>query len=96
MSYRLTPRAIVDLEEIAVYVAAVNPQAADRLVTAIERRFRQLVAQPYSGLARDDIAPGVRHLVAGRYLALYRVADGGVEILRVLHGRRRIGPHSVE
>ena len=96
MSYRLAPRAIADLEEIAVYIASENPQAASRLLVAIERRFQQLVGQPYFGVARDDIAPGIRHLVAGRYLALYRVTDNGVEILRVLHGRRHVGPHTVE
>lgn len=96
MSYRLTPRAILDLDEIAVYISLENPEAAVRLLSAIERRIRQLVEQPHLGLARSDVAPGVRHLVAGRYLVLYRVADDGVEVLRVLHGSRRVGPHNVE
>ena len=95
MGYRLAPRAIVDLEEIADYVAAENPKAASRLLAAIERRVEQLASQPWSGVARDDVAPGIRHLVAGRYLALYRVTDDDVVILRILHGRRRIGAYSV-
>ena len=41
-------------------------------------------------IARDDIRPGLRHLVAGRYLILYRVDAAVVRILRVLHGRWRI------
>ncbi|BBK36924.1 hypothetical protein STAQ_20020 [Allostella sp. ATCC 35155] len=95
MRYRLAPRAVADLEEITDYVAAENPQAARWLLVAIERRFEQLASQPWSGVARDDIAPGIRHLVAGRYLALYRVTDDDVVILRILHGRRRIGTDSV-
>lgn len=95
MHYRLSPRALADLEEIAGYVATENPQAAARLLVAIERRCQQLVSQPWLGVARDDIGPGIRYLVAGRYLALYRVTDDGVVILRLLHVRRRIGRHSV-
>ncbi len=41
-------------------------------------------------LADQDIAPGIRHLVTGEYLTLYRVGEDSVEILRVLYGRRRI------
>ncbi|MER8438263.1 type II toxin-antitoxin system RelE/ParE family toxin [Mesorhizobium sp. M1312] len=39
---------------------------------------------------REDIAAGIRHLVVGEYLTLYRVGEDAVEILRVLHGRRNI------
>ncbi|WP_292365011.1 type II toxin-antitoxin system RelE/ParE family toxin [Mesorhizobium sp.] len=42
------------------------------------------------GAPRDDILPGIRHLVVGQYLTFYRIGDDAIEILRVLHGRRRI------
>jgi toxin ParE1/3/4 len=45
---------------------------------------------PCSGAQREDIAPGVRHLLVGEYLTLYRVHDDAIEIVRVLHGRRKI------
>ncbi|MDX8511684.1 type II toxin-antitoxin system RelE/ParE family toxin [Mesorhizobium captivum] len=45
---------------------------------------------PFSGAPRDDIAPGVRHLIVGEYLTLYRVGEDAIEIVRVLHGRRNI------
>lgn len=91
-----TNRADEDLIDIWTSVAMDNPVAADRLLDAIARRWRQLARHPYSGMVRDDIAPGVRHLVAGRYLTLYRVVDEGVEIIRVLHGRRKIARDTVE
>ncbi|WP_366664103.1 type II toxin-antitoxin system RelE/ParE family toxin [Mesorhizobium sp.] len=50
-----------------------------------------MAAYPLSGPPRDDIAPGVRHLIVGEYLTLHRVGSDAVEILRVLHGRRKIG-----
>ncbi|MDX8479457.1 type II toxin-antitoxin system RelE/ParE family toxin [Mesorhizobium sp. VK24D] len=48
-------------------------------------------AYPLSGPPRDDIASGIRHLIVGEYLTLYRVSGDAIEILRVLHGRRQIG-----
>jgi toxin ParE1/3/4 len=85
-----TERADEDLMEIWADVAVGNPKAADRLLDAIEARWRQLAHHPYSGPARDDIAPNIRHLVVGQYLTLYRITDASVEVVRILHGRRKI------
>jgi toxin ParE1/3/4 len=85
-----TGRADEDLINIWAEIAADNPNAADRVLDAIEARWQQLARHPYSGMARDDIGPSIRHLVAGQYLTLYRVTDECVEIIRVLHGRRKI------
>ncbi|CDX30150.1 Toxin ParE1 (fragment) [Mesorhizobium plurifarium] len=49
-----------------------------------------LTLHPRSGAPRDDILPGIRHLVVGEYLTFYRIGDNAIEILRVLHGRRKI------
>ena len=89
-------RADEDLIEIWTHIAKDNPQAADRVLDAIEARLWQLARHPYSGFARDDIAPGIRHLVVGQYLTLYRISGAGVEIVRVLHGKRRIVRDMVE
>ena len=91
-----TARADEDLIDIWLHIAEESPAAADRVLDAIESRWRQLAEHPYSGVAREDIAQGIRHLVAGKYLTLYRVADHGIEILRILHGRRRIEQDVVE
>lgn len=85
-----TGRADEDLIDIWVSIATDNPVAADRMLDAIERRWELLAQYPYSGVARDDIAPGIRHLTAGQYLTFYRITDVGIEIVRVLHGRREI------
>lgn len=44
----------------------------------------------FSGAPRDDVAPGIRHLVVGEYLTCYRVTEDAIEIVRVLRGRRKI------
>lgn len=83
-------RADEDLIEIWIEIAKENPDAADRVLDAIELRWQQLARHPHSGMARDDIVPGIRHLVVGNYLTLYRIAEDGIEIVRVLHGRRKL------
>jgi toxin ParE1/3/4 len=56
-----TNRADEDLIEIWSYIAVDNISAADRVLDAIEARWDNLARHPYSGVARDDIAPGIRH-----------------------------------
>ena len=41
------------------------------------------------GVARDDVRQGLRMLAFGRYLLLYQIEAGVVEVVRVLHGARR-------
>lgn len=93
---RRTARADEDLIGIWSHIAAENPAAADRVLDAIEARWQQLMRHPRSGMARDDITPGIRHLVAGQYLILYRVKREEIVIVRVLHGRRRIDRDMIE
>lgn len=90
-----TSHAEEDLIAIWQYVARDSEAAADRLLDRIENRWRQLAIYPSSGPLREDIAPDIRHLIVGEYLTFYRVGEGAIEILRVLHGRRRIEPEDL-
>ena len=91
MSYRLSPAADRDLESIGDFISLENPAAAAALMRRFRDRWQILAEYPLAGPLRDDIAPGVRHLVIGEYLTFYRIVDNTVEILRVLHGRRHVG-----
>jgi toxin ParE1/3/4 len=91
-----TERADEDLIAIWSNIAADSPASADRTLDAIEERWLQLARFPFSGRARDDVAPGVRCLVVGSYLTLYSIGDEAITILRVLHGRRNIGSKSIK
>lgn len=86
----LTAQAEEDLIAIWQWIASGSPEAADRVLDAIERRWQHHARHPHSGIARDDIAPGIRHLTTGQYLTLYRVEGDSVTIIRVLHGRRHL------
>jgi toxin ParE1/3/4 len=92
---RRTAHADEDLIAIWMQIAADNSGAADRVLDAIARRWEQLSGHPRLGLARYGIAPGVRHLVTGRYMTLYGVSGQGIEIIRVIHGRRRVDSNAV-
>jgi toxin ParE1/3/4 len=83
-------RARDDLLEIWLRVAAENPAAADRLYDRFETRIAQLERYPEIGVARPDIAPEARMLVVRPYLVLYRLIRGGSEVVRVVHGARRL------
>jgi toxin ParE1/3/4 len=90
MKYRLLDRAEQDLEAIADGLADINPRAALALVERFHSRWELLGDFPFSGPARPDLSPDARHVVIDAYLTLYRVRNGTVEIVRVLHGRRNI------
>jgi len=47
-----------------------------------------LKEHPRLGRARTDINPDARSLVIERWLALYRVTDDGVQIVRIIDGAR--------
>ncbi|MGM0562448.1 MAG: type II toxin-antitoxin system RelE/ParE family toxin [Pseudomonadota bacterium] len=85
-----TAQADADLLDIWLFIAQDNPEAADRVMDAMEARWQRLLVHPWSGVAREDIGPGIRCLVSGQYLTLYRVETDSVRIVRILHGRRTL------
>jgi toxin ParE1/3/4 len=85
-----TPRADEDLINIWNYIARDNPAAADRLLDILDEKSQALAHNPKIGKARDDIAAGVRHFPVGKYLILYRDIGDGVEVVRYIHGMRRL------
>jgi toxin ParE1/3/4 len=85
-----TVRARRDLLDIWFSIATDNPAAADRVYDRLEARVRILERFPEVGPARPDIAADARVLVEPPYLILYRITPAGPQIVRVLHGARRI------
>jgi toxin ParE1/3/4 len=83
-----TRQAREDLIDIWLHIAADDPGAADRVLDRLEMAAMNLIENPRMGPARDDIRQGLRYLVSDTYLILYRIVEGGVEIVRVVHGRR--------
>ena len=87
---RRTAQAEEDLINLWLYIAQDNPDAADRLLNEIEDKCVLLAANPQLGPARPDNAPDCRSFPVGRYLILYRPIPDGIEVVRVVHGSRRL------
>jgi toxin ParE1/3/4 len=73
-------------------LAERNIQAAERLLERAEHLVGLLDDFPLMGRRRDDLGSGLRSMpVRGfPYLIFYRADAGGVVVLRILHGARRL------
>lgn len=80
-----------DLKGIWEYVAEQNSEAASKLIREITRRFGTLRDHPHIGRAQDDLLANLRSFTVRNHVIFYQPFEGGVEILRVLHGSRDIG-----
>jgi toxin ParE1/3/4 len=89
--FRFTATARTDLQGILAYIAADSPTAATRMLARFERQARILADNPGIGRPREDLRPALRSFAVGSYLLFYRAVADGIEIVRVLHGRRDIG-----
>ena len=80
--------AIRDAQQAWDYIAADNEMAANRIVDTVEKSAQMLDRFPRIG--RMGIEKGTRELVVPRtpYKLVYRIRDEGIEILRVIHGKR--------
>ena len=79
-----------DLEQIWLHIAQDNMVAADRLIVELWERCQVLAEHPQAGIGRADIAPDCRQLVLGGYSVLYRIQGSRIELVRLLHGRRKL------
>ena len=83
-----TAEARADLLEIWVYIAEDNIVAADRVLSAIDLKCKELTESPNLGRVRSDLALSLRSVVEGNYVIFYRIKDNDIQIVRVLHGSR--------
>lgn len=86
MKLGFTPRARKDLWEIGDYIARDSRSAAARFVARLEMRCTALVSAPDRyPFAHGHRETGIRRAPYRDYLIFYRVSNGSVQILRVLH-----------
>ena len=90
------PQVEADLDEIWLFIAADNPDAADRLVDRIGGVFQLLQENPQAGRQRPELGRGVRSFAVGNYVVLYLALQDAVHVVRVLHGARDITADDVE
>ncbi len=81
--------ALADRDGIFDYIEAENPRAAVAVDDRIGAQIRQLRRFPESG--RPGRIEGTRELLVQHtpYIVAYRIMDGTVRILRVLHAAQQ-------
>ena len=83
--------AVRDLEEIADYVIRETGDlgAAAELVGDLRHHCAKIAASlVVLRRPREELAPGLRGLLHGRYVIFFRCSDEQVEIVNILHCRR--------
>ena len=83
-----SPSFVRDVEAALEYLQARSPEAAERLAGDIDHMCDLLSGRSVLGRDRNDLVPGIRSVVVGRYVLLFRKATDGVTALRFIHGSR--------
>lgn len=90
------PIVVKDLIELATYIADGNIDISDDFLLAAEKTFVRLGNFPRLGksskFSHPDLANIRQKAIKGleNYLIFYQLVEGGVEIIRVIHGFRNI------
>ena len=90
------PQALAEVLDSALYIAEDDPAAGAEFIDKVEETCALLSTQPEMGTHYRSANPAVRDIrfvnvqKFWKFLIFYRVHDGTVEILRVLHGARDI------
>lgn len=85
--FRLTPRALRDLDAIADYtLAAWGERQTEKYLGELEQRFRWLAQNPRLGRPRDEVGEGYRSYPHGAHIIFYLIEAGEIAIIGVPHG----------
>lgn len=85
-----------DLVDCFVFIGRHSIRNADRFLQAADQAFHTLAAMPTLGSICDSRRPALAGLrlwsIRGfpKFLILYRPLADGIEVVRVVHGRRNI------
>lgn len=88
--------AVADLLEHFVFIGKDSEDAAQRFLKSAQETFEVLACRPELGkLAeyRSSLLRGMRSFPVkdfSKYLIFYRPVQGGIEVVRVIHGARDI------
>jgi len=81
-----------DLREIFRFIRQDNPVTARNVIREIRQKVERLTQFPLSGRDVPELPDtGFREVIVGNYRVIYRVVSNTVEILTVVHGRRKVG-----
>lgn len=88
MKVVITHAAAADLESIGDRIAARSPARAISYIDELRRRCAQIAELPHAGPPRSQWGEGIRIVIHGPYLIVYRIVGDIVQVLRIVHGAR--------
>jgi toxin ParE1/3/4 len=88
--YLINVLASRDLDDIAEYFVETNVEAGERFFQKFNQKCQQLVIFPSSGKSYAEIRTDLRGVSLDGYIIFYRILEDGIEILRVVSGRRNL------
>lgn len=86
---KFTPLSKGDLKEIRDFIAQDNKKIASRYMNILKKKCDMLADSPGLGVCREDYC-GLYKFPVDDYLIFYRPSKTGIEVIRVLHGKRDI------
>jgi plasmid stabilization system protein ParE len=87
----LAPRARADLFAMDSYLAERNPLAAERLSERLLHAMQTLARMPGMGRSCADLGlSSVRRFVVEQHHIFYMPTASGIQVVRVIHGRRDV------
>ena len=84
----LKPRAQADLDEIWDYtVERWGIEQAETYTRQLAKHIQAIADNPALGHECDEVQAGYRQYPSGSHVLFYRLTDGGIEVVRILHER---------
>ena len=92
--YRLTARALRDIDHITDYTLATwGERQAEKYLAELDQRFRWLAQNPNAGRVRDEVGEGYRSFPQGAHVIFYLIDSDGLAIIGVPHSAMDIGAY---
>ncbi len=86
MAYVLSPRAKADIDAVWDYTAEHwGDDQAERYIRALMKAIDIVARDPGKARVSDDIRPGYRRYRAGSHVIFFRLVEGQIDIVRILH-----------
>jgi toxin ParE1/3/4 len=92
--YTISPRAQGDVDEIWAHtVKHWGIDQAEVYIRQIGRHIEMVAEKPMIGRACPEVRAGYYKYPSGSDLLFYRLVEGGVDVVRILHERMDFGRH---
>ncbi|KAM3093583.1 type II toxin-antitoxin system RelE/ParE family toxin [Phormidesmis sp. 146-35] len=85
-----SPDAIRDLETVCDGLTQIDSAVASRLFDRIRQKCKLVADFPLLGKRYEELAPDLRGFVVDDYCVFYYPLPDGIEVVRVINGRRDI------